>query len=134
MSSVKDYFNYRFICYGCGIPSITLTGTIEDYENILKNLNELIKLAPNLERIKPIMQKILDTKKGNVDKEFCKNMIKKDISYDEIVASASIVGRKKEDSMSGWILNFINYDNEGKPLNEYELNNDLMIKYIPYRY
>ena len=108
MSSVKDYFNYRFICYCCGIPSITLTGTIEDYENILKNLNELIKLDPNLERIKPIMQKILDTKKGNVDKEFWKNMIKQEISYDEIVASASIVGRKKEDSMSGWILNFIN--------------------------
>lgn len=133
MSSFKEYFNYRFICYGCGIPSITLTGTVKDYENILNNLNELIKLDPNLEKIKPIMQKILDTKKGNIDKEFWKNMIKKDISYDEIVASASIVGRKKEDSMSGWILQFINYDNEGKSLDEYELNNDLMIKYIPYR-
>ena len=131
MFSFKDFFNYRFVCYGCGIPSISLTGKVEDYEKILKSLDELIKLDPNLKKIKPIMQKVLDTKKGKIDKEFWKNMIKKNVSIEEIYASAAIMGRKKTDSISGWILDFINYDNKGRPLDKFELDYEIYVKYIP---
>ena len=37
-----------------------------DWELILNNLNSLIKLVPDLESIKVPMEKIVETKKGNV--------------------------------------------------------------------
>lgn len=35
MCCFKKYFNYEMNCYACGIPSITLKGTLKDWEKIL---------------------------------------------------------------------------------------------------
>ena len=39
MSSMKQYFIYKVFMYECGISSITLEGSLEDWEKLKKNLN-----------------------------------------------------------------------------------------------
>ena len=109
MSTLKEYFDYRMNLYGCGFPSITLTGTVADWEKIVTNLDELIKIDPLLEDVRPIMKKILDTKKGNVDKDFWRTMLKKQPILTPQYCSAAYLGDENEDYISGWILKFFNY-------------------------
>ena len=109
MSTLKEYFDYRMNLYGCGFPSITLTGTVADWEKIVTNLDELIKIDPLLEDVRPIMKKILDTKKGNVDKDFWRTMLKKKPILTPQYCSAAYLGDENEDYISGWILKFFNY-------------------------
>ena len=111
MSTLKEYFDYRMNLYGCGFPSITLTGTVADWEKIVTNLDELIKIDPLLEDIRPIMKKILDSKKGNVDKDFWRTMLKKKPILTPQYCSAAYLGDENEDYISGWILKFFNYYN-----------------------
>ena len=41
---MKEYFTYRLLMAGCGISSITLEGSIEDWEKI-KSKIEFLKSA-----------------------------------------------------------------------------------------
>ena len=43
MSAMKNYFIYKTIMCVCGISSITLEGSLADWEKIKKNLNFLLK-------------------------------------------------------------------------------------------
>ena len=43
MSAMKNYFIYETIMCVCGISSITLEGSLEDWEKIKKNLNFFLK-------------------------------------------------------------------------------------------
>jgi hypothetical protein len=87
MTALQNYFEYKIVCWGCGFPSITLRGILEDYEQIL----EKMKLLKNFELewwyniLKPIIEKIIETKKcltenrkENIDYEFWRQMIKKE--------------------------------------------------------
>ena len=87
MTALQNYFEYKIYCIGCGFPSITLRGIIEDYEKIL----EKMKFLKNFELewwyniLKPIIEKIIETKKcltenrkENIDYEFWRQMIKKE--------------------------------------------------------
>lgn len=119
LSTLKEYFDYRMNLYGCGFPSITLTGTVADWEKIVTNLDELIKIDPLLEDVRPIMKKILDSKKGNVDKDFWRTMLKKRPILTPQICSAAYLGDENEDYISGWILKFFNYyDWEEKKVEE----------------
>lgn len=90
---------------GCGIPHITIEGSIEDWEKIkakLVNLN-----AYDFEwltsTIIPIINKIIQTKKGNVEKKFWMNMIR-------------IMDRRgvyDPSGVDGWFTNFFPYDDKG---------------------
>ena len=131
MNTLKSYFYYRYIEYGCGIPYITLTGTVEDYEKIIKGIDELMTINPRLKKIKSIMEKVLDTKRGNIDEKFCQNMIKKNVNKEYITASASVIGKIKRDFISGWIMDFINYNSEGKKIHKKYYKKGYNVKYIP---
>lgn len=49
MCTLKQFFQCRIILMGCGFPTITLTGTVEDWENILTNMKKLVNLNPNIQ-------------------------------------------------------------------------------------
>ena len=88
-------------------------------------------INPRLKKIKSIMEKVLDTKRGNIDEKFCQNMIKKNVNKEYITASASVIGKIKRDFISGWIMDFINYDSEGKKIHKKYYKNGYNVKYIP---
>ena len=105
MCSLQQYFKYRVLMGGCGIPYIELDGTIEDWENVLhktENLKEY-QLSWWIDEIVPILNKIIQTKKGNIDVDFWSSMIKEKIGdmYDP-------------GFISGWICKFFPYGVNGR--------------------
>lgn len=48
MESMKHYFEYRFMTY-CGIPAVTLTGSVADYKSIIERCERLQTLLPDLD-------------------------------------------------------------------------------------
>jgi len=101
MSSFEPYFEYWGAVRVCGIPHITLEGTPEDWEKVLKKAQYLKKyeLSWWIQELEPILKKLIETSKGNIDKEFWKNIFK--ISEEGICS--------KPDIIDGWIVKFYPY-------------------------
>ena len=76
MSAMKNYFNYKFLCRGCGFPYVTIEGSVEDLTKISLKLNDLKKYDFEWfkSEISDIINKIIDTKKGCVDLKFWKEI------------------------------------------------------------
>lgn len=106
METVKSYFDYEVLLLGCGIPKITIQGTVEDWEEVLRKTEYIskFKLKWWTKELKPILKQIIETKKGNFKKKFWMDMVK---SHTE----------KKYGSpttINGWIVKFFPYTKEGK--------------------
>lgn len=101
MESVKEFFNYKVTFIGCGISEVTVEGTVKDWEKILKRLDYLegYDLKWWTSELKPVIKKIIDTKKGKVDKQFWMNMVK----YHKLGYYGSY------DGVDGWLLKFYPY-------------------------
>lgn len=102
MASMKKYFDYTF-CLCCGIPSITLEGTTEDWKNIHKRLEKLgeYNLQTWYDMLEPILQQFVDAKEGKVDVDFWQR-----ICHHESGGSGPRY-------VSGWITAFCVFDKEG---------------------
>ena len=125
MSAMKQYFTYRVLMAGCGISSITLEGSLQDWEKIKSKLEFLSTKALKwwTKHLIPIIDNIIVTKKyynskGKLSKElieFWKGMIRlkgKGDMYDPHM-------------VNGWIVKFIpNLSNEKPEVYEeiYETN------------
>ena len=108
LSSFKKYFVYSM--FGtCGIPKITIEGTIEDWELLYEKIIELGNLDEEIifwtDELKIIIKKIIDTlQTKEPDINFFKNIVQN-------------VDRSKEcktDIINGWIIKFIPYDVDNK--------------------
>lgn len=101
MESMKEFFNYKVIMIGCGIPKVTIEGSLEDWEKIIKRLDYLARydLEWWTSELKPVIRKIIDTKKGKVDKDFWMNMVK--------YHKTGLYGTY--DGIDGWFLKFYPY-------------------------
>ena len=111
-------------CITCGNPYIILEGTVEDYKKIInkaKNLRKY-KFEWYIDRIIPLIQKMVEAKEGNVDIEHFKNIIHEETSSH---------GYKTTTYLSGWILKFFAYQKEnGKivPFNDSTINIEFLDK------
>ena len=107
MSAMKQYFNYKVLMAGCGISSITLEGSIQDWEKIKSKLEFLSTKALKwwTKHLIPIIDNIIATKKyynskGKLNEEliqFWKGMIR-------------LKGRGdlyEPHLINGWIVKFI---------------------------
>ena len=107
MSCFKNYFKFIRLYGGCGFPYINLEGTLNDYEQ-LKNKIEQLKgfdIDDWINELIIIVDKIIETKKGNIDTDFWKNMI---INKETIEPRGS--GElTKVNNIDGWLLNFYPY-------------------------
>ena len=113
MSSVKAFFDYSVIYVKCGIPSITLEGTPEDW---LKVRNKAIQLRKYdldwwVDDLVPILNEFINASKGNVNKVFWRNIVKKD-RPEKYVGGGCSWDRPTE--LDGWFLKFMPYDKKGK--------------------
>lgn len=107
MESMKEFFNYKVIIVGCGISEVTVEGSVKDWKKILMRLDYLAKydLKWWTSELKPVIQKIIDTKEGKVDKQFWMNMVK----YHKTGVYGSY------DGIDGWLLKFYPYLQDGAP-------------------
>jgi Domain of unknown function (DUF4419) len=119
MQKVFEFEGYS----GCGIPSITLHGTKEDWLNIYTKMDEFKQfgLEEWVNGLKPILKQFHEASKGNIDKQFWKEIYKELRIYDK-------------QNISGWVLKFFPYilkphNAEDEP-DEYGYYNKVR-KYIP---
>ena len=104
MSVYKNYFKYVRLCGGCGFPYIKLQGTLLDYVQLKYKIQGLIgyEIDDWIKELITIVDKIIETKQGNIDKKFWENILK---NVDVVVPYGS--GElTKITKIDGWLLNF----------------------------
>ena len=117
MSAMKLYFEYRGFCHSCNFPYIILEGKLEDWESILKKTKELSKydLKHWTDALESILLKIIETKKGKIDKEFWKSILCPDKIDERIEIGMSYKYKTIQvDGINGWLLTFFPYYKDGE--------------------
>lgn len=81
MGAMKNYFTYR-MSLRCGLPAVTLEGTLEDWKNIRKGAEKIKEIAASspstiashltkwYEILTPVLEEFIKTYEGKVDKNF----------------------------------------------------------------
>ncbi|KAF0547088.1 hypothetical protein F8M41_000875 [Gigaspora margarita] len=114
LDMVKAYFNLRAVC-ACGIPKVTLEGTLEDWtklqEKVIKLRNLNLELDFWLNRLEPVIWKLIDTYRGEIDEEF----------WSKIMSLRSY-GSGGEATITGWIAAFFPYDRTKNALHSNSLD------------
>lgn len=107
MDTFKSFFEYTVLTCICGIPKITLEGTLEDWIELKAKTSKLATYQLNwwVDSMLPILDKIIETKKGHIDKPFWRNMYK--------VHTPEVYGATEK--ITGWITTFFPYDRFGLP-------------------
>ena len=113
MEAAQHYFKYT--CYTlCGIPEVSIKGTVGDYEEIKRRLNDIGTILGGLkwwtDKISQTMDKIIETLHGKQDLDWWKSIVTIDWG-----------GSGKPSMMSGWICDFIPLarTKEGKTIPNY---------------
>ena len=122
MSLFKKYFEYKFIGHViCGFPYIELEGEIEDWQLIFNKIQKFKNFGIDnwIETIEKILIKIINSKKGEIDIQFWKNLI----IYREVSEQNKMCGSPEPMiGFTGWITNFFPYNNQGEYLYENKLD------------
>jgi hypothetical protein len=115
LDMLKKYFSYKGYLT-CGIPKVTLKGTLDDWTKLQEKVVQLRQLDLDmdfwLDRLDPVVWKLVETYKGNVDEEFWSKIISKESFF----SGPPIV--------TGWSMAFYPYKMDGKQLNVDSINPD----------
>ncbi|AFM04539.1 hypothetical protein Fleli_2159 [Bernardetia litoralis DSM 6794] len=114
LNAFQPYFDYTFETYACGIPQITLEGTIEDWQKVIDKSKKLAvyELDWWISELIPILEEIKETAKGGViNTEFWMNMFKQHTL--EEYGSPTI--------LDGWIIRFFPYYQSGYKKDLFEM-------------
>ena len=115
MSSLKKFFEFRGFCHMCNYPYIILEGKLEDWESILKKTKDLSKY--DLERWTSMLEiplkEIIETKKGNINKQFWKSILYPDKIDEKIEIDEYKYKTIQVDGINGWLLTFFPYYIDG---------------------
>jgi len=97
LEATQKAFAYAAVS-GCGIPNITLTGSVQDWEKIYKNVDIFNRygLRHWTANLKPILKQFLQARQGKVDIRFWNNLYKESSYYGVF-------------NISGWVLKFFPY-------------------------
>lgn len=97
MDAVKSFFKYTGGS-GCGIPSITLKGTPEDWQQIYDNIDQFNAYGMEFwtSELKPVLNEFVLASKGEANVEFWQSIYKHEAFYGV-------------SAISGWMLKFFPY-------------------------
>ena len=106
MESMKSYFNYLAVRLGCGIPSITLQGTPDDWRAVLSKTQKLGQygLSEWTQSLEPILNEFINTAEGKPNQRFWQEMVKKQ-RVDKF-ANVRPCSGDTPTMLDGWILKF----------------------------
>lgn len=116
METMKSYFDYVVHYIACGIPSVTLTGTPQDWQKMLEKTQQLEKYAvgPWTKRLVPILTEFVKASEGKADQAFWQDMVKKH-RVDKLAGGGCDF--RKPTKLDGWILKFFP-DENGQTLDQ----------------
>ncbi len=101
MDAFQQYFDYVVMCV-CGIPEITLLGTVADWQSIYDRVASLkqYNLSWWIDRLLPICQEFIDTAAGKPDRDFWQCIYKPQAAY-------------AAEYMTGWLADLFPYLRHG---------------------
>jgi len=115
MDSMKSYFSYE--CYTwCGIPSITLEGTVEDWKLLRSKAQCLGEFGLSDwvdNHLLPVLDQFVEASQGNVDKKFWKSIY-------------NMNGGSGKPNFNGWVNTFFLYLKDGP--NNFKKNDNFVKK------
>lgn len=108
MDAYENYFEYIVYYAGCGIPSITLEGTVEDWKKLRLQVANLgaFELQWWIDELMPLLDEFVEASKGKVNKRHWRKMFK--------WHSKKEYGAPK--IIDGWIVKFFPYDKDAQRL------------------
>ncbi|CAG8448458.1 10117_t:CDS:2 [Diversispora eburnea] len=113
--AMKKYFNYKVYCL-CGIPKVTLDGTLEDWLHLQEKVAKIRDLGLELDfwldRLEPVITQFVSTYKGDVDEKFWS------------IAVYNVPYGSDGDSIpywNGWIGALFPYDNSERKITKNEI-------------
>ena len=122
MKSMEHYFEYEYVTT-CGIPSITLKGTPEDWQRVLEKAKKLSQYGLDgwIKELEPILTEFVQTAEGHPDQRFWQCIVKK-IREDEMRSAGDGCGDETEPTLlDGWFLKlFPDCDGKTYPGAEYK--------------
>ena len=115
MGSAKKYFNYIAMRLSCGIPSITIQGTPNDWESVLSKTKQLEKYGFGewTKSLEPILQEFIRASEGKPNQQFWKCMVKQQATNKLKGGGCSM---EKPTELDGWFLKLFP-DENGQTLN-----------------
>ena len=110
METMKNYFDYVVHYIGCGIPSITLTGTPEDWQKVLQKTQRLHQygIGQWTQSLEPILTEFVKASEGKPNQSFWQEMVKKG-RVGQMVGG--ICDMREPTQLDGWILKFFPDEN-----------------------
>lgn len=105
MKSMEHYFGYEYVTI-CGIPSITLKGTPEDWQRVLEKAKKLSQYGLDgwVKELEPILTEFVHAAQGHPNQRFWQCIVKK-IREDELRAAGDGCGDETEPTLlDGWFL------------------------------
>jgi hypothetical protein len=103
MDGYSSYFKYLMRCI-CGIPKITITGSVNDWQSIRARVEvlETFDLGWWVRRLRPILDEFILTAEGHPTLEFWQAIYKPKKAYGE-------------DRVTGWIADLFPYLKDTEP-------------------
>ena len=114
METMKDYFDYIVVYLACGIPTITLIGTPEDWQKVLEKTQQLEQygIGEWTKSLMPILTEFVKASEGKPNQTFWQDMVKKG-RVDKLVGGKC--DPRKPTELDGWILKFFPDENGQTP-------------------
>lgn len=137
MDVVKPYFDYVAVYAVCGIPSITLTGTPDDWRKVLDKTRALdtFGLGWWTSELEPILKEFVKAAEGQPDYWFWKDIVCKTRPR-TIQGPVCAKRQPKLTKFDGWFLKFFPYDNKGKTPKEVDITQTMLPEtvVVPFKY
>ena len=128
MESVKSYFEYIVDYIVCGIPSVTLTGTVKDWQKVLEKTRQLKQygLEPWISELEPILMEFIRTADGHPKRAFWSSIVKK-VGINKLEGGGCMGGEPTK--LDGWILKLFP-DEYGHTPDKVEYTKDMPTEYV----
>ena len=137
MDVVKPYFEYTAIYAVCGIPSITLTGTPDDWRKVLAKTRALEAFGMGwwTSDLEPILEEFVKAAEGRPDYWFWKDIVNK-TRPQTIQGPVCAKRQPRLTKFDGWFLKFFPYDNKGKTPKKVDITQTMLPEtvVVPFKY
>ena len=137
MDTVKPYFEYVAIYAVCGIPSITLAGTPDDWKKVLQKTRTLSGYGLQwwVDDLVPILEQFVKASEGDVDYWFWKDIVRKTRPRKIQGPTCSRFPRSVT-KVDGWFLKLFPFGSKGRTPKRVPITHTMMAETVcvPFRY
>ena len=117
METVKEYFDYLELLAGCGIPSVTLEGTPDDWRLLREKTRKLGEFGVKkwTDKLDPILNEFVLAAEGQINLDFWFDMAVKGRPKNfHLKAGGGCLPTYGPTPFDGWFLEFIPFDMRGE--------------------